>query len=101
MLLGVCDSRYRLIYVDIGAAGSNSDGGVFSTSNLQRRMDTNQLAFPQPSELPQSTEQIPYYFVGDAAFPLRADLMKPFPRQGLDHDKKIFNYRLVLLIFAI
>ena len=93
VLLGVCDSRYRLLYVDIGSPGSNSDGGVFSTSNLKRLMDSNQLGLPQPTQLPQSAESTPYYLVGDAAFPLRQDLMKPFPRQQLNHDEKVFNYR--------
>lgn len=93
VLMGVCDSRYRLVCVDIGSPGSNSDGGVFATSSLKKLMDSNQLNVPAPTQLPQSTEETPCYFVGDAAFPLRIDLMKPFPRQQLNHDEKIFNYR--------
>lgn len=92
-MMAVCDSRYRLIYVDIGAAGSNSDGGVFSTSELKRLMDENELNLPQQQRLPCTNIQTPFFMVGDAAFPLRVNLMKPFARQGIDHDKKIFNYR--------
>lgn len=94
--MGVCDSRYRLVYVDIGSPGSNSDGGVFSTSTLKRLLDENRLAIPAPVQLPQSSDVVPYFLVGDSAFPLRADLMKPYPGQRIGHDEKIFNYRYIL-----
>ena len=36
----------------------------------------------------------PHFFVGDKAFPLRSDLLRPFSRNALTNDAKIFNYRL-------
>lgn len=33
-------------------------------------------------------------FVGDEADPLRADLMKPYPIRQLDHNQRIYSYRL-------
>ena len=32
--------------------------------------------------------------MGDEAFPLRCDLMRPFARHGLANERCIFNYRL-------
>ena len=41
---------------------------------------------------------LPHCIVGDEAFPLRPDLMKPFPRgqrgKNLPEDQLVFNYRL-------
>ena len=37
---------------------------------------------------------LPYVFIGDEAFPLMPNLMKPFPQKNITRPKKIFNYRL-------
>ena len=37
---------------------------------------------------------MPYYLVGDDAFPLQQWLMKPYPGQGIEETQTIFNYRL-------
>jgi hypothetical protein len=34
------------------------------------------------------------YFVGDEAFPLKPNLMRPFPRRELDFARTIFNGQL-------
>lgn len=35
-----------------------------------------------------------YFFVGDVAFPLGKQLMRPYPGKMLDIMKGVFNYRL-------
>lgn len=37
---------------------------------------------------------LPYVLVGDAAFQMFTNLMKPYSSRGLTHTKRIFNYRL-------
>lgn len=46
--------------------------------------------------LPNSDIAAPYVFLGDEAFPIRENLLKPYPRDQSLHDrsKAIFNYRL-------
>ena len=38
--------------------------------------------------------KMPYVFVGDDAFPLMENLMKPFSHRNLSREDRIFNYRL-------
>lgn len=55
----------------------------------------NTLPLPAPVPLSgQSSVPFPHYFVGDAAFPLRPNLMRPYPGSNLTRPKRIFNYRL-------
>ena len=50
---------------------------------------------PGPEAIGDDPTQIPYVFVGDEAFPLKAYLMRPYPGRSLDSQaKRVFNYRL-------
>lgn len=85
ILMAVVDDAYCFTYIDIGANGRASDGGVLGNSAFQRAIDSKQLNLPENA-----------LFVGDDAFPLREYLMKPYStRSGpLTLRQKIFNYRL-------
>lgn len=48
VLMGVCDSRYIFTFVDIGAEGSQSDGGIFNNSELGMQLQENSLSIPAP-----------------------------------------------------
>ncbi|XP_037515884.1 uncharacterized protein LOC119393136 [Rhipicephalus sanguineus] len=43
---------------------------------------------------------LPYFFVGDEAFPLKEYMMRPYPRRTLHdddskaHERRVFNYRM-------
>lgn len=80
--------------VDIGDSGRHSDGGVFRNSEFGKKFCNNDLCFPPPENLPNSNSCVPYCIVGDAAFPLKPNLMRPFPGKFLCPEKRIFNYRL-------
>ncbi|PIK49296.1 hypothetical protein BSL78_13811 [Apostichopus japonicus] len=47
-----------------------------------------------PRALPGTDTIVPPVFVGDEAFPLKPNLMRPFPGSNLDHEHKIYTYRL-------
>ena len=93
VLLAVCDSENKFVYVDIGSYGSESDGGVFNRSTLKRGLTNGTLNLPSPADLPGTTTPSPYFFVADAAFPLMENLMKPFPGYNLSVEQTTFNYR--------
>ena len=89
--MAICDAHYRFIMVDMGEAGKESDGGIFSNSNFGQRLAGKSLHLPQPTALPGTNDIAPYVFVGDA---LRADLLRPFPGHNLSEKQSVFNYRL-------
>ena len=91
VLMAVCDSKYRFIMVDIGDTGRQSDGSVYANSFLQ----LNTLKLPTDGNMPIGSQRnLPYVFIGDDAFALKTNMMKPYPFQNLPLDEKIFNYRL-------
>lgn len=82
-MLTLVDSNYCFTYVDVGAAGRESNGSVFSRSNLKTAIEEKTLCIPNN-----------YVIVGDA-FPQKTYLMKPYSRCGtLTFQQKNFNYRL-------
>jgi DDE superfamily endonuclease len=94
VLLAICDSDNRFIYVDIGAAGSESDGGIFRRSELGKKLFKNELPIPPPKHLPNSTISAPFIFCGDEAFPAHQNLLTPFPGRGtgcLSFEKSNYN----------
>ena len=84
------------MFVDIGAAGRCGDARVFNQSKLKSCMDHNDLNFPEPQLLQSTAEEhlCSYHIVGDDAFSLRTDLMKPYPHKCLEKEERILNYRL-------
>ena len=54
------------------------------------------LKLPADRALPAAEHRgpLPHVFVADEAFPLRTDLMRPFPGRVLPPERHVFNYRL-------
>jgi len=93
ILLGMVDTDYKFLWVNVGAWGSMSDAGVFNGFSLNRKIDAGTLDLPEPDPLLNDDKDTPYFFVGDDAFALRPSRMKPYSHQYLTHDERIFNYR--------
>ena len=104
-------SCLRFILVDIGEAGMRSDGGVLSNSSFGQALEAGTLSIPDPAPLSGilillkitlvylkvytcvlkiiclilGTMQppFPYVFVGDEVFPLRPNMLRPYPGRNL------------------
>ncbi len=94
VLMAICNAHYQFTLVDIGDAGRQSDGSVYSCSHLGYAIENNKLNIPGPVALPKSRKVLPYVFVADDAFGLKRHMMKPFPTQNLPIDERVFNYQL-------
>lgn len=94
VLLAACDANYTFTFVDVGAVGSKSDGGIFSRSSFGREILKGGRNIPTVMSLPNKTESFPYYFVADAAFPLKKNIMRPYPGRLLCPSRSNFNKKL-------
>lgn len=95
-LLSSVDANKQFTFIDVGSMGRFSDGSIFSSCELEKRMVTGSLQLPTPAQSPSFPHELPYVFVGDEAFPLMVSLMIPYPRTKINnsYENKVFNYRL-------
>lgn len=95
VLLATCDHNYQFTQVDIGAYGSESDGGVFSRSRFGQDLIAGKLNIPEETPfLPGSNVATPYFFVGENAFKMSKNMLRPFSGKQLSDEQRIYNYRL-------
>ena len=96
VLMALVDGHAKFRYIDVGAYGRNSDGGIFRNSSLGSALERDLLHIPTDRALPlaQDGEQLPFVFLTDEAFPLQRHIMRPFPGTNLSPAKQAFNYRL-------
>ena len=79
--------------VDIDAYRSSSDSGVSNNTALFKCLKKKKLGIPPSKQLPNDTMEtrVPHVLLGDEAFPLCCDLMRPFVRNALTNERCIFN----------
>lgn len=94
VLMGIADAEYKLIYVDVGRNGRISDGGVFNKCSFAIALENDRLHLPPPKPLRQRNVPVPYVLVGDDAFAIRPNLMKPHASRNLTLSQRVYNYRL-------
>ena len=78
----LCNCRFTL--VDLEDVGRHSDGGVLAHSEFGKALEDNSLSFPPSRPLPGITQpELPFVLVGDEAFPLRTNMLRPYPGRNL------------------
>ncbi len=80
--------------VVIGESGRNSDGGVFANSKMADAFNDGTLGIPAHEIIENTNQAFPYALEGDEAFPLKENLMKPYPREVIGIKERIYDYRL-------
>lgn len=70
--------------------------GIFQKSLIGQYIRYQKFEIPNHKVLPNSNILAPHVFLGDEAFPLLTNLLKPYRRSdaALNKSKAIFNYRL-------
>lgn len=95
VLLAVCDANYCFISVDIGAYGKSNDSTIFQHSIFYKKLVEKTFNIPDPKPISEKNKTpMPHVIVGDEAFGLMENIMRPYCGKSLTNTKKIFNYRL-------
>lgn len=91
--MAVCDANYKFTYLDVGAYGSEGDVNIFRNSKFGQDIINDTQDFPDDATI--NGVKLPYFYIGDDAFPLCKRMMKPYGgRRGLTDEERVFNYRL-------
>ena len=94
VLMGLVDSDYKFLWIDVRSCGHMSDAQLFNASELKEFQEHNSIGFPLADPLPNDDRPTLYYILGDDAFGLRTYLMKPDAQRQLTKEQRVFNYRL-------
>lgn len=66
----------------------------YFSCTLSAALRENTINIPHPKPLPGQTDPTPFVVVADDAFPIKPYIMKPFPFRNLQHEQRIYNYRI-------
>jgi hypothetical protein len=99
VLMAIVDPWKRFTAIEVGDIGSNCDGAIFQNCLMGRRICAGKFGFPEDKALPgmEDRGKVAHCIVADEAFPLRSNVMRPFPgrkKNTLTDDEKLFNYRM-------
>ena len=94
VLMAVVNANYEFIISEFGVNGRISDGGVIEHTTFHNKLKNNSLCIPDPECLNDSDKIFNYVFLGDEAFSLTPNFLKPFNQRELTNERRIFNYRL-------
>lgn len=66
---------------------------VFRSLTMEKGFFENRMNLPDPEVIRNdcSRKEIPYYLVGDEAFPLKPWLSRPYPGKKISEEDAIFN----------
>ena len=92
VLQGLVDANYKVITVDVGSFGKQSDRDTFLASDLFSFIDGKRIIFPEPDFLPHSNVIAPCVMLGDEV--MLPYLMKPYERNSLADRRFNFKDRL-------
>lgn len=96
VLMATVDANYRFTTVNVGSMGRFSGSNIFANSQIGEMLNNGSLQLPESKLLPGQNTKTPYVFIGDEAFPLMPNLMRPYPKARVtgNFQNKVFNYRL-------
>lgn len=91
--MAISDANYRFLMCDVGINGRVSDGGAIENTEFFSKLLNGQLNIPLAKSVVNG-RMLNYVFVGDEAFALKTNFLKPYSQKELNYERRIYNYRL-------
>jgi len=91
VLMALVNADHEFIFIYVGKNGRISDGGIIEYTEFYKRLTSGLLNIFNVME---TKNNLNFVFLGDEAFALSKHFLRPFPRQNLNYERQIFNYRL-------
>ena len=91
LIQAIVNHNYLFTDIYIGWPGRVHDARVLVHSDFYKQAVA---VLPSSKSKLIGGVQAPPYIIGDAAYPLKSWLMKPFPQTELTEDMKTYNYRI-------
>ena len=99
--MAVVGPNAEFVFANVGCERLISDGGVLRNTVVYHALEAKQLNIPEPKPLSvndaiveELDTLVPHYFVGDNAFNLTENVMKPYAKRWISEKQRVFNYRL-------
>lgn len=92
--MAVADAKHRFLIVESGASGKRADANIFHKSSFARKLRQGKLNVPPPCPVEVIEEDMPFYFIGDNAYPRSGNFATPFKGLKLRDEEIVHNYRL-------
>ena len=71
VLMAIVGPEYEYLYVEVGANGRNSDGGIWDRCELKKAIEKEILNLPAPRVEQSGDCKLSFVITGDDAFPLK------------------------------
>ena len=90
VLMTVADANYYFTAIDVGSHGREGGSYVLKKSNFWKRFTAGQLDLPGDKPLPSNDSRegtpVPHVMLGDEAFGLSKNFLRPYPSKNLSHE---------------
>ncbi|CAK1587982.1 unnamed protein product [Parnassius mnemosyne] len=90
VLMACANANYEIIWCEAGVNGRRSDGGAITETRFYKKLNNHDSNIPNKKKPQNSTKNLPFVFVADKA----GNLMKPFGKNALTPERRVYNYRL-------
>ncbi|XP_017780983.1 PREDICTED: putative nuclease HARBI1 [Nicrophorus vespilloides] len=94
VLVAMIDADCKFIAIDVGSYGQNVEDSIFNRSRIGQCLEQGGFCIPQNGTTLNDTEYpMPYVLIGDATFPLKRYLLRPYS-PVMDLSNEVFNMRV-------